>query len=195
MGFSRNEVAAACRKWSRWLWLPEGAGIDGERLLWALSGNESTFGEHCAPRHEPGYCTGGDYQGHRYPVGIYGTSPAVIKLTELYEHLAHCSFGPWQILLVNCEQPCAPDELATRIDKCAYETVKFLNRRALHAQGAKTVEEIGIAWNSGTLHHPDGVPAGVARYAADLREYYDHEPMPTDPAADVQPAAQPAVQQ
>ena len=184
MGFTRNEVATACRKWSRWLWLPEGAGIDGARLLWAMSGNESTFGGHCTPRHEPAYCT-----------GIYGTSPAVIKLTELYDHDAHCSFGPWQILLVNCEQPCAPHELAS-IDRAAFETVKFLNRRIFDGQRAQTVEQVGIAWNSGTLHHPNGLPEGVARYAEGLLAYYDHDPLPAEVAPIGQPGtAQPGVQQ
>ena len=179
-----------CRKYGTLLWLPAGANIDGPRLLWAMSGNESTFGEHCTPRHEPRWCTGGEYQGHTFAVGVYGTKPEVIELTKLYEHAAHCSFGPWQILLINCDQPCAPEEMAS-IDRAAFETVKFLNRRILHAQGATTVEQVGIAWNSGSLHHPNGVPEGVARYAADLREYYDHEPMP----AELAPMAQPGVQQ
>jgi hypothetical protein len=190
MSFSRTEVAAACRKWAKWLRLPDGAEIDGARLLWAMSGNESTFGEHCTRRHEPGWCTGGDYQGHTFAPGVYSDSLALIKLTQLYEHLAHCSFGPWQILLINSEQPCSPEAMVS-IDRAAFETVKFLNRRILHAQGATTVEQVGIAWNSGSLHHPNDVPEGVARYAADLREYYDHEPMP----AEVAPMAQPGVQQ
>ena len=194
MSFSRTEVAAACRQYGPMLWLPDGAGIDGAQLLWAMSGNESTFGEHCTPRHEPGWCTGGEYQGHTFAVGVYGTKAEAIELTKLYEHAAHCSFGPWQILLINCDQPCAPEEMAS-IDRAAFETVKFLNRRVLHAQGAKTIEQVGIAWNSGTLHHPNGVPEGVARYAADLREYYDHEPMPAEVAPIAQPdTAQPAVQ-
>ena len=176
--FTRDQVAAACRKFGALLWLPAGANIDGPRLLWAMSGNESTFGEHCTPRHEPAYCT-----------GIYSHVSTVVALTEKYQHAAHCSYGPWQILLVNCDEGVSPDDLLS-LDRAALETVKFLNRRVLHVQGAQTVEEIGIAWNSGTLHHPNGLPDGVGRYAQDLREYYDHEPMPAEPAPAVAEAKQ-----
>jgi hypothetical protein len=169
MSFTRAQVAAACRKYASMLWLPAAVDFDGARLLWAMSGNESTFGQHCTPRHEPAYC-----------VGIYSHSPAVIALTEKYGHAAHCSYGPWQILLVNCDATATPKQMLADIGLCAIQTVNFLNRRILHDQGAQTVEQVGIAWNSGTLHHPSGLPDGVARYAEDLRRYYDHEPIPAE---------------
>ena len=99
--FTRDQVAAACRKFGTLLWLPAGAHIDGPRLLWAMSGNESTFGHHCTPRHEPAYCT-----------GIYSRVSTVVALTEKYQHAAHCSYGPWQILLVNCDEGVSPEDTA-----------------------------------------------------------------------------------
>jgi hypothetical protein len=179
MSFTRAQVADACRKYGSMLWLPLGAAIDGPLLLWAMSGNESTFGAHVTPRHEPAYCT-----------GIYSHSPGVIALTEKYSHAAHCSYGPWQILLVNCDVTATPKQLLGDIGLCAVQTVNFLNRRILHALGAQTIEQVGIAWNSGTLHHPAGLPNGVARYAEDLRGYYDHESMPAAPASVVAEAKQ-----
>lgn len=164
MSFSRTEVAAACRKWGQHLWAP--AGVDGPALLWAMSGNESSFGLNCLPRHEPAYCT-----------GIYSHNPEVAKLTQEYGHGAHCSYGPWQILLVNCLEGTSPLNMAS-LDRAALETVSFMNRHVLKAQGASGVEEIAAAWNSGSPHHPNGLPPGVAKYVEQMRGYYDHEPMP-----------------
>jgi hypothetical protein len=164
MIYSRTEIAAVCRKYGSWLWLPK--GIDGSRVLWAMSGNESSFGEHCTPRHEGAYCT-----------GIYSHAPEVVALTAKYGHGAHSSYGPWQILLVNCTAPVAPEDMAD-LNRAALETVKFINRRILHEQKASTIEEIAAAWNSGTFHHPNGLSEGVARYVHDFRNYYDHELMP-----------------
>jgi hypothetical protein len=146
------------------LWLPP--DVNGVTLLWAISGCESSFGANAKPRHEPAYDTG----------GRYAANPEQAKLLAQYGSAGACSYGPWQLLLVNALPPASPDDMA-RIDRCGLATVQFLNRRILEPQKPTTVEEIAEAYNSGKWRWQT-VPAGVARYAADCRRYYDSEPMP-----------------
>lgn len=152
--YTKHEVADACMRWGCYLWVPK--EINGPQLLWALSGCESSFGANCAPRHEEAYCT-----------GVYSHTPEVEQLTQAYGHAAHCSYGPWQILLVNCESGTAPQDL-TNILHAAMETVRFINQRILKAQGATTVAEIADAYNSGTWRDSI-VPE---KYIADCESYY-----------------------
>lgn len=163
MTFAREDVARACRAWGGHLWLPP--DIDGPRLMWAISGCESSFGANCTPRHEPAYDLG----------GRYASDPAQAKLLEQFGAAGACSYGPWQIMLVNCQSGVSPDDM-TRAERCAMETAGFINRRILQHLQAKTIEAIAMAYNSGKWNWED-VPAGVARYAAQCREYYDSEPM------------------
>ncbi|HVJ09286.1 MAG TPA: hypothetical protein VM554_12970 [Acidisarcina sp.] len=160
MSYLPEQVAEVCRVWGAKLWLP--MGIDGPRLLWALSGCESSFGANCTPRHEQAYCT-----------GRYSQNPRVVELTREFGHDAHCSFGPWQILLVNCSPFTTPEDFV-RLGRCAMETASFLNTRILRGQHAPTVEAIADAYNSGDWRDrlvPD-------RYIADCRRYYDTTAMP-----------------
>jgi hypothetical protein len=157
--FTRLEVADEFRKWGTHLWVP--SDIDGPRLLWALSGCESSFGANCTPRHEAIYCT-----------GRYSQSPEVVQLTKLYGHGAHCSYGPLQILLVNCIGA-SPQDMSS-LSRAVMESAGFINRRILKAQGAKTVAEIADAYNSGTWRDQI-IPE---KYIAYCQKYYDSEPMP-----------------
>lgn len=170
MTFTREEVARACRAWGKMLWIPE--GVDGPKLLWALSGCESSFGANCTPRHEPAYDVG----------GRYADDPRQAKLLAEFGSAGACSYGPWQILLVNCLDGATPEEMAVNVNRCALETAGFINRRILKLQQAKTVEEIAIAYNSGKWQWLE-VPAGVERYAADCVKYYESEPLPADVGA------------
>lgn len=171
--FTREQIAAACRKWGSKLWLPSGSDIDGARLLWAISGCESSFGANCAPRHEEAYCTGG-----------YSRNPEVIALTAQYGHAAHCSFGPWQTLLINVESfgpgdvllmasDVAPEEM-NDCDSAAQRAAIFINHNILRREGARTVGEIADAYNSGDWRDRL-VPV---QYIADCDRYYASEPMP-----------------
>lgn len=175
--FTPLQVANACRKWSGKLWLPEGCGIDGTHLLWAISGCESSFGVNCAPRHEEAYCT-----------GRYSTNPEVKALTARYGHAAHCSFGPWQTLLINVEcfgpgdvllmdGDVAPEDL-NDCDQACQRAVIFINHNILRREGARTVGEIADAYNSGDWRDRL-VPH---RYIADCERYYEKITIPT-PAA------------
>lgn len=165
MTFAREEVADACRRWGAKLWVP--AGISGPRLLWAISGCESSFGANCTPRHEPAYDVG----------GRYAENPDQAKLLELYGSAGACSYGPWQIMLVNCLPGATPEEMAVNVNRCALETIGFINRRILKAQGATKVSEAAISYNSGRWQWRE-VPAGVERYAEQCEKYYESEPMP-----------------
>jgi hypothetical protein len=164
MIFAREDVARACRAFGPMLHVPE--GIDGIRLLWALSGCESSFGANAAPRHEPAYDVGGHYAGA-------GPQAALL---ERYGSAAACSYGPWQLLLVNVQPSSSPDDMAN-LNRCAMATVTFLNRQILDREHPQTLEEIAEAYNSGKWKW-QSVPPGVERYAEDCRKYYDSEPMP-----------------
>lgn len=164
MVFSRSEIAAACRKWGAMLRVPD--GINGARLLWALSGCESSFGADCKPRHEPYY----------HNLAAAGTNAQLVALTAQWGCDAHSSFGPWQELLINCSATMRPEDFAS-LDRCALEVATFINARILGHEHATTVEEIAEAYNSGKWQWMT-TPAGVQTYVADCRRYYDTAVMP-----------------
>lgn len=161
--FTRDQIADACRKWGPRLLVP--AGIDPVRLLWAISGCESSFGLNCKPRHEPYY----------HGLAVSGKNLQLVQLTALYGCDAHSSFGPWQILLVNCSQGTKPEDF-TDIDRCAQESVTLINARIIKHESAATVAEIADAYNSGDWH--DAQSAAVQRYVTDCQHYYDNVEMP-----------------
>lgn len=167
--FAREDVADACRRWGGMLWLPP--TVDGVKLLWAISGCESSFGANCAPRQEP-------YYQHLAQSGKNGQ---LSKLMALYGSAAWSSFGPWQELLVNCSPLMQPEDFAN-LSRCAMEVVSFINHRILQAEKAQGVEEIAEAYNSGKWAWLE-VPPGVERYAAQCRGYYDTAAMPAEVAS------------
>lgn len=136
MNVTRTQLIAACQRYGPLVRVP--AGIDGTRLLWGLSGNESSFGQNCAPRHEPGYC----------PISNGRYAAMMTSLTNQWGCLAHMSFGCWQVMLVNC-MGFSPLELLHDLDAQAEACVGFLNRRIFDEQHAATLAEIGDAYNHG----------------------------------------------
>lgn len=158
---TREEVAAQCRKFGAEV-QPLPQGIAGYQLLWALSGVESSFGSNVKPRHEPAYDVGGEYAGN---------APCP-ELLAKYGRAAACSYGPWQVLLVNAPD-FTPAELAEP-GNAAQASVTYLNS-LLRRFKPQTLAEIGSCWNAGHIQKPLSV--GVARYANDLTKFYA-EPMP-----------------
>ena len=78
LNFTRQQIADACLAYGPQLTeLPY--GVDGAQLLWALSGNESSFGANCTPRYEPAYDVGGRY--------------ADADLLARFGRAAACSYG------------------------------------------------------------------------------------------------------
>lgn len=165
-----KRVAALCRKYGPQLRLEatdDGTGqpINGMRLLWALAGNESSFGANCTPRFEPSYYTDGAYYRH---------SARVRELVALYDREGASSFGPWQLLLVNTKL--TPAQMADPEMACQ-ATVEFINRYIISLQRASTLSQIADAYNSGSwrdLHVPEG-------YVSRLEAHYS-TPLPDAPA-------------
>jgi hypothetical protein len=134
-------------------------GIDAEALLWAIYRSEKYDKHNRVPRYEPAFA----------PAGTYYASH-VKELYELWGVFAACSYSNFQILFVTAaELGYKGPPLALDHDSVALPwVVRYLQERVLET-GAKTVEEIADAYNSGT--HLDGnVPTA---YIKRFRHYYD----------------------
>ena len=168
----RKVVAALCRKYVGQI--PnsnDGSGnlIDVPRLLWALAGNESTFGDNCKPRHEPAYDVGGYY---------YERSQAVRDAVKKYgvdadgKARAACSYGPWQVMLINTHY--TPEELASDPAKVADATVHYLSTYVVQFRKALTLAEILDTYNTGNWKDKN-VPL---KYIHDGVNYYQNFLLP-----------------
>jgi len=146
-----------CVKYGPLLLLPP--GIDGAALMWAIAGRESTFGRDTTPRHEPAYDVG----------GIYALNPSQAALLTRYGRAAACSYGPWQVMLVNCGNM-TPSDLDDP-EKAARACVFHTNGYVLCTQNAATVEQIAQTYNSGNFSRP--ATGEVLAYIAAVRKYYD----------------------
>lgn len=160
----RNIVASLCRQYGHAIRCS--AGLDGVRLMWAISGAESSFGDNCAPRHENAYDRGGYYYLH---------SNEEKRLVDRYGSIAASSFGPWQVMLVNAPGY-TPDELEDNPEKCAQAFVIHMNNFVLDFRKAKTLEEVAQTYNSGNFY--PNPSSSVLRYMDAVRHYYDSYPMP-----------------
>jgi hypothetical protein len=153
MRVSSSTIAELCKRFGPALKLPP--GIDGAKLLWALAGNESSFGSHCGPRHENGYCYGGKY-----------FDPA---LTALWGCLAHMSYGPWQVMYPNISKGSLDPRIASgNHELTCNAAVQLINDRILEHEHATTIEQIADAYNSGDWRDAN-VPV---QYIADLVKHY-----------------------
>ena len=145
MNFTKQQIADACRQYGPLLAnLPP--GIDGTQLLWAISGNESSFGANCTPRHEPAYDVG----------GVYGNRPVIKPLLAKWGSAAACSYGPWQIMFCNAASGRDPEDFDD-LRICAQDTVAYLNR-LLYRWKPGYLAQIGECWNEG---HEEGDPQGM----------------------------------
>lgn len=150
MDYTRSQIAQACAEYGHEVG-PLPVGVDGAQLLWAISGNESSFGANCTPRHEPAFDVGGPY--------------ADAKLLEKFGSAAACSYGPWQIMLANCPDNYTPADM-NDLDNAAIATILFLNKQ-LNRFTPSTLAAIGAIWNGGNPHaleHP-----AVLEYAHKLQ--------------------------
>lgn len=161
MTITREQVAEQCRSVGAAI-EPLPQGITGYQLFWAISGVESSFGENIGPRHEPAFDVG----------GTYAANDPMPELLEKYGSAAACSYGPWQVLLVNATAY-TPEELGT-VQLAAQASAAYLNS-LLRRFRPQTLAEIASCWNAGHIQKP--LSAGVARYAADLTKFYA-EPLP-----------------
>lgn len=158
--FTQDEIAQACIAGGTLLHTP--SGIDAAQLLWALAGNESSFGANCIPRHEAAYCTG------KYSAGLK-------VATQTYGHAAHCSYGPWQLLWVNTNKMQSPEKTFADLRLCMLNTVAFLNSEIFGRQHAMTVQEVGDAYNTGNFRDKN-IPT---TYNDELESHYNNVPLPS----------------
>lgn len=153
MNYTRQQIASACQSYGSQVG-PLPANLNGAQLLWALAGNESSFGANCTPRHEPAYDEGGRY--------------ADAELLAQFGSAAAYSYGPWQIMFVNCPRNYSPSDMYD-LDKATVATVLFLNRQ-INRFRPVTLRYLGAIWNGGNpgaLELPD-----VQIYADKLERNY-----------------------
>ncbi len=136
MNFTPSQVSAMCEKYGAQVG-PLPAEVDGTQLLWAMSGNESSFGVNCTPRHEPAFDVGGAY-------GANGDMPALIALYG--SPAAACSYGPLQVMLCNAGNTSPTD--FDDLDQAFAASVAYLNT-LLRRFNPQSLDEIGECWNAG----------------------------------------------
>jgi len=157
MTYTKQQIAQVCQQFGSQV-APLSDGIDGAQFLWAISGNESSFGANCTPRHEPAFDVG----------GIYGNGSTMKPLLDAFGSAAACSYGPWQVMFCNLPQGINPEQCGD-LQTIAQGTVAFLNSK-LREFKPTSLSQIGEIWNGG---HPMQTPsAGVAAYVNQLQQNY-----------------------
>ncbi len=166
MNVAPEIIAALCRKHAPDLLTPvkwQGTPLDKVRLLWGISGVESSFGLRSSPHHDASYCVGGRHFDH--------------AATAVWGCLAHCSFGPWQVEFPNLSPGVSPLVVMWALDGriaselCLRDAVRVLNVAIV--RGVQNLDGIVLHYNG---------PEEVEAYSARLAECLDR-PMPESPAA------------
>jgi hypothetical protein len=158
ISFPRNTILALCQKYGPLLQVR--APLDGPQLMAAIASNESTLGNNCNPRYEANYDVG----------GAYGEEPQMQSLLHQYGRDAACSFGPWQIMLINAPGY-TPTELRTNPDACARAFLGYFNSFVIRDRKAQTLMQMGEVYNSGRIW--PFPPKGVQDYCTDLLNAYN----------------------
>lgn len=164
----RETVAELCQQFGSLIPLAEtddGSGhpIDGAKLLWAISGCESTFGDHCEPRFERAYYSGGYY---------YLRDKRIRQAVQMWGRDAACSYGPWQVLCINTQY--SPEQLGSDPKIACDAAVHFIVNFVLGFRKARTLSAVLDTYNSGNwrdVHVP-------VKYIHDGTNYYQGFPMP-----------------
>ncbi len=149
-------VLALCKQYGPLL---NADGIDGRKLMWAIAGNESSFGKNTMPRYEPAYDIG----------GIYANQQPQNELLKAWGKQAAYSYGPWQMMPCNA-RGFTPQELDTDPEKAAQAFVGFFNRYIIGVHHASNFDKFCQCYNSG--HWESNPAAGVERYVEDALHYY-----------------------
>lgn len=154
MHIPSGQIANLCTLYGKDLEL-RAAPLDPKQVLWAFAGVESSFGQNFAPRHEPSYCRSGKY---------YNSAA-----TREHGCLAHCSYGPWQVMFANFPVGITPRDLLDPIagpELSLRAAIRRLNRALV--QGASELSQLADAYNSGSFRD-DLVPG---QYVAGVLEKY-----------------------
>jgi hypothetical protein len=166
LNFGRQQIADMCRKLGPTLdaaLLPD--GIQAEQLLWAICGNESSFGYNCTPRHEPAFDVG----------GTYAQAPAQAALLEKFGSDGACSYGPMQVMLVNAPSgftPASFDDLESAIAAGVFALGNLMRHNR-----PRSLQQIGSCYNAG--HIQTRFSSQVAAYVTRLQRNYGVA-MPTE---------------
>ncbi len=142
--FTPLQIANACRQYGPTVG-PLPLDVNGTQLLWAICGNESSFGVDCTPRHEPAYDVG----------GRYGLGPVMKPLLEKFGSAAACSYGPLQLMFCNAPAGSSPSDFDD-LDTAFKYSVTYLNH-LLRRWKPGYLAQIGECWNEG---HEEGSPQG-----------------------------------
>ena len=168
MNWTQAQVQEACKKFGPAIHaysLVDGYGypLSGIKLLWAISGQESSFGANCGPRLEPAYWD-----------GAYSETGLQQELNRQYGIAAAKSYGPWQVMYQNCYRLGTPGEIDADINLGAQAAVDFLNDYVIGSQKAVSLQQIARVYNSGNLTVP--MTMGVMRYIENVGQYYKNAP-------------------
>lgn len=159
MNFTRQQIADACRHAAATNPMDLPMGLDLTQLLWAICGNESSFGANCNPRHEPAFDVG----------GTYAHAPAMVRLLDMYGSHAACSYGPMQVMLVNAPAGYTPQSFDF-VDRSIAAGRYALANLVIH-WNPKSLAEIGGCYNGGNPHALNR--ADVQEYARKLLMHYE----------------------
>jgi hypothetical protein len=189
-------LLAAIDKHSRNLNLPEGSDLRRKAVLAAITYTESSWGARGkAALFEKAYYRGGKfYRDH------------VKHLVHVYESLASCSYGPFQILFVAAYEVGFrghPWELIDP-DTCAEWSVMLLNRRCFNVwvtaptpeleQPASKIEQVADFWNSGSWRDrfkPEAYITKVVDGYKEAIEFYEGTEDEGPPAGQSTPSSLP----
>jgi hypothetical protein len=118
--------------------------IDGAALLYAIAGNESTFGERREfVKHEAGYLPGGHY---------FANSPDLRDAYHQYGVLAGSSFGTWQLMyIVARELGFTGHPIELQHDETLLLWVVQHVQRHILKREPRTLADIFDAYNSGNF--------------------------------------------
>lgn len=149
MKLSLKQTSDLCVEFGQEIKLPMGCILDPATLLWALSGNETSFGANTTPHHEAVYCPFTRPQAGLY----YRQNKEVRDQTAEHGCLAHMSYGPLQVMYYNVmkflKPAFEPVDLISNPRVGFAAGVAFLNAEIFLRQQCKTLETIGDAYNSG----------------------------------------------
>jgi hypothetical protein len=165
LNWTPEQVEAACQQYGpevRCALLKDSSGrvLNGARLLYALAMQESSLGTDCGPRFEPGYWDGDESR-----------DPIQAALNTKYGKAAAMSYGPWQVMYVNCATLGAPEVIDSNLGLCATAAVDFVNTYVIASQHATNLQEVARIYNSGNKTEP--MTLGVLRYVENVSRFYD----------------------
>jgi hypothetical protein len=139
-------------------------GCDKIGILTALSGVETSSGKDNVPRFESVFAPGGKY-----------FNKEMEKLYRLYGAYASCSYGPWQIMAVKAAELGYEGHPMRLWDGRVSGPLVVRNLNRIFKSGAKTLEEILDAYNTGSFRVGEPPKAYIAKFWTCYGKYMDQK--------------------